>query len=141
MIINYLSKEHESQHRRQKGKEGSCLLGASAEVILIRTGYRAKGDRPSYLTAKEIFKNPLPLFSLTKRKRQLRLYLYTLLTNWNTKWLPQPVLSDGITGQQVTGGSARSSQILVNPEAVSPKSPLEIRLSCSYTLRTLDYLS
>ena len=54
------------------------------------------------------------------------------------KWLPQPVLSDGITGQQVTGGdSARSSQVLMNPEAVSPKSPLEICLSCSYTLRTL----
>ena len=100
MIINYLSKEHESQHRRPtQGKEGSCLLGASAEIILISTDYRAKGDRPRYLIAKEIFKIPLPLFSLTKRKRQLRLYLYTLLTNWNMKWLPQLVLSDGIAGQ------------------------------------------
>lgn len=44
---------------RHEEKKESCLLGASVEC-LIRTGYRAKGDRPSYLTAKKSLKNPLP---------------------------------------------------------------------------------
>lgn len=57
MIINYLSKEHESQHRQEKKKKkGSCTLGSSVETILITKSYGAKGNRPRYLIAKEFFK-------------------------------------------------------------------------------------
>lgn len=125
---------------RRKKKRGSCTWRSSVEIILISRSYRARGNRARHLTAKHFWKILYHFFTL-KKKRQPRLYLYTSLTTWNMKlkWFPQVPFCDGVWGGQgvTREGSVRSSQVPVNPEAVSPKSPLEMRLNHFHTVRTL----